>query len=113
MPRLELGYRIKFDVEDRQYTQTISRPAGHVRAGLGMFVSHRVSLAPRFDIVLPWEGERCTTSTGEFVSQDNPDGCRSVTSLIRENSENRADRRAGRRGWPRPWSVALDIRIVL
>lgn len=108
-----LGYsRVtdRFSVEDSTAKRTVERGKMRLGGGLGIYVARHVALAPRFDITLPFGGRVCTEATGELVDPAG-EGCNPVKRLV-EEQESKVEERAFKKSLPRPWSVAVDLRIV-
>lgn len=108
-----LGYsrvREKLASGARSFDLKISRGGLRLGAGLAIYVARRVALAPRFDIVLPFEGKLCTVAD-EPLPSDDFDECTDVSDLVADG-ESDFGKRSVRRSLPRPWSVAADLRFV-
>ena len=75
-------------------------------AGAPLFLGERVSLGPRFDYVFPVDGRLCQTVDGQG---EDGDGCTAWSEGL--DGLDGDTRRALRRARPRPWSLALEIRV--
>ena len=96
--------------EDVSYEARYSRGGVRLGTGLAVYVGKHVALGPRFDVTLPFGGEFCEAIDGNGTIGDD-EVCTDVSAIIDEQTTS-FDERIARRFFPRPWSLALDLRVV-
>lgn len=94
----------------RTFDLKFSRGGLRLGTGLAIYLARRVAVAPRFDIVLPFAGDVCRVEDAPLTSNDFDD-CTDVSEIV-DDGESPFEERLVRKSFPRPWSVALDLRLV-
>lgn len=112
---LGLGYHRLTDAYEARLGQTPfavrnweSSLGVRVGTGVPIFVGEHVALGPRFDYVFPVGGQRCSTVDG--VPVEGEPECADWSDRL--DGRNAVDRRLIRRSRLRPWSLALELRVV-
>lgn len=96
--------------EDLSYEARYSRGGARLGTGLAVYVGEHVALGPRFDVTVPFGGEFCESLDGNGTIGDD-EVCTDVSAIIDEQTTS-FDERLVRRNFPRPWSLAVDLRVV-
>lgn len=108
-----LGYsKVREQVESgaQSFDLTFSRGGLRLGRGLAIHVGRRVAIAPRFDIVLPFAGTICEVADSPTTGNGVAD-CTDTSEAI-EDAGSTVDQRVVRKSVPRPWSLAVDLRLV-
>ncbi len=102
-----LGYsRVeqRFRSDERSIDTLYSRGAVAPSMGLEVYVTNRIAIGPRFDVVLPFGGSLCQRS-------DGLQECVNTVDIV--DSDTPAIARQRRRDFPRPWSTTLQVTFYL
>jgi len=94
----------RFRSDQRNYDLLYRRGAAMPGGGIDVYLTRRVAMGPRADIVLPFAGSRC-------IRQGGTEECLNVVDIV--DSSDAAISRARRRSFPRPWSVTLQVTVYL
>jgi hypothetical protein len=93
--------------DDTEYEFRTKRAGLRLATGWPFYVSRKVSMGPRVDVVLPMAGEACERLTGPT---DEIEACRSMQRLSRGLTE--FEKRYLRRDMPKPWSASWEVRVT-
>ncbi len=102
---LSLGYsrvQQRFRSDQRSFDLLYRRGGASPSFGFDVYLTRRVSMGPRTDVVFPFGGNQC-------VRQDGQQECLNTVDVI--DSDDTAVTRARRRTLPRPWSVTLQVTV--
>ncbi|MCH9684617.1 MAG: porin family protein [Deltaproteobacteria bacterium] len=84
---------------------SLSRGGVRITAGVDVYLNEWVALGPRFDMTFGFSGRLCSESPA--TTTDN------TVVQVRECFAARQFTTEVRREFPRPWSLGLDVRVVL
>lgn len=104
---LGLGYsRVeqRFRADQRSYDLVYRRGGVMPSFGLDVYLTRRVALGPRADVVFPFAGSRCLRASGQ-------EECLNTVDIV--DSDEAAVARARRRTFPRPWSASVQVTVYL
>ncbi len=90
-----------------QQAVSSKRAAVVLSGGIVWRTSPRMAIGPRVSYRFPFAGQWCSSSG---VS-DGTTSCRPIRRLV--SSESGRDKRERRRGFPRPWTLVLELRFTL
>lgn len=104
---LSLGYsRVeeRFRSDQRSYDLVFRRGGLAPNVGFDVYLTRRVALGPRADVVFPFAGSRCIREQGQ-------EECLNTVDIV--DTDEAALARARRRTFPRPWSATVQVTVYV